>query len=269
MRGSLSKTVRFEVFKRDSFTCQYCARKAPDVLLQIDHIEPVAKGGTNDLLNLTTACKDCNSGKSDKRLSESTVLDKRRAQLEELQERREQIDMMFQWQKGLLELQDEVVDRLQVIWAEQVPGYTLNESGLRGLRKLAKTYSVDEIVTAIRVAADQYLVFRDGKPAMDSVEHAWKKVGGICRMNRLERKTPGINRLYYIRGILRNRLFYCNEQQAMGLLRKALELDASLASLEELAKSAKNWTAWRAEMEDYISEHESESTPDRDTQDGS
>lgn len=268
MRSSLSKTIRFEVFKRDSFTCQYCGRKAPDVLLQIDHIEPIAKGGTNDLLNLTTACKECNSGKSDKRLSETAVLDKQRAQLEELQERREQIDMMFQWQKGLLELQDQVVARLQDIWADQVPGYTLNESGLRGLKRLAKIYSVDEIVTAIRVAADQYLVFRDGKPTKDSVEHAWKKVGGICRINRLEPENPEIKRLYYIRGILRNRLSYCNEHQALTLLRRALELDATLESLEELAKSTKNWTAWRTAIEDYISQHESASTRDRETQGG-
>lgn len=259
MRNSIRKSLRFEVFKRDSFTCQYCGRKAPDVLLQIDHIEPVSKGGTDDLLNLTTACKDCNSGKSDKSLSETTVLDKRRAQLEELQERREQIDMMFRWQKGLLELQDELVDRLRAIWAEHVPGYALNESGLRALKRLAMTYSVDELVTAIRVAANQYLVFEDGKPKMESVERAWKMVGGICRMNRIERENPEIKRLYYIRGILRNRLSYCNEHLAIALLRRALDLDASLAGLEEFAKSANTWTAWRTGMEEYISRNETDS----------
>lgn len=262
MRNPVRKSVRFEVFKRDSFTCQYCGRKAPDVLLEIDHIEPASKGGTNDLLNLTTSCKDCNSGKSDKRLSETSVLDKQRAQLEELQERREQIDMMFRWQKGLLELQDEVVDRLGAIWAEHVPGYVLNESGQSGLKKLARTYSVGEVVTAIRLAAEQYLVFVDGKPKPESVEHAWKMVGGICRMKRIERENPEINRLYYIRGILRNRLSYCNERQAITLLRRALDLDADLTSLEEFAKSAGTWTEWRTGMEEYIlrSEADSEDT---------
>lgn len=75
------KKVRFEVFKRDSFTCQYCGRKAPDVLLVIDHIEPVSKGGTDDILNLISACKDCNAGKSDRKLLDTTVLDKQRQQL--------------------------------------------------------------------------------------------------------------------------------------------------------------------------------------------
>ena len=30
-RRAVSKKLRFEIFKRDSFTCQYCGRKAPDV----------------------------------------------------------------------------------------------------------------------------------------------------------------------------------------------------------------------------------------------
>jgi 5-methylcytosine-specific restriction endonuclease McrA len=42
-RKSISKKIRFEVFKRDSFTCQYCGSKSPDVTLVIDHIMPVAK----------------------------------------------------------------------------------------------------------------------------------------------------------------------------------------------------------------------------------
>ena len=53
-RKSISKKNRFEVFKRDSFTCQYCGASAPDVLLEVDHIKPVASGGTNDILNLIT-----------------------------------------------------------------------------------------------------------------------------------------------------------------------------------------------------------------------
>jgi hypothetical protein len=233
------------------------------VLLEADHIEPVAKGGTDDFLNLVTACKDCNSGKSDKRLSDSVVLDKQRAQLEELQERREQIDMMFQWQKGLLELQDEVVDRLHSIWAEHVSGYTLNEKGLRNLKKLNKTYSVDEIVSAIRIAADQYIEFKDESPTKASVEIAWKKVGGICRMARLERDNPEVKRLFYIRGILRNRFTHCNEGLAMGLLQRAHELNASIASLEAFAKSAKHWSAWQNGVEEYIAQHEAPDTDDQ------
>jgi len=44
-RKAIPKKTRFEVFKRDSFTCQHCGRKAPDVVLQVDHLKPVSKGG--------------------------------------------------------------------------------------------------------------------------------------------------------------------------------------------------------------------------------
>jgi len=63
-RKPISKKLRFEVFKRDRFTCQYCGSHPPKVILEVDHIEPVALGGTNDDGNLITACFDCNRGKA-------------------------------------------------------------------------------------------------------------------------------------------------------------------------------------------------------------
>lgn len=68
-RRPISKRVRFEVFKRDAFVCQYCGAHPPDVLLEVDHIVPVAEGGGNDEGNLLTSCVDCNRGKSSVPLS--------------------------------------------------------------------------------------------------------------------------------------------------------------------------------------------------------
>lgn len=68
-RKSLSKKTRFEVFKRDSFTCAYCGTTPPSVVLEIDHITPVAKGGDDSADNLITSCFDCNRGKSDRLLT--------------------------------------------------------------------------------------------------------------------------------------------------------------------------------------------------------
>lgn len=56
--------ARFVILERDKFTCQYCGRSAPDVKLEIDHIIPVSKGGSNESTNLLTCCKECNIGKS-------------------------------------------------------------------------------------------------------------------------------------------------------------------------------------------------------------
>ena len=67
---AISVRARFEVFKRDEFTCQYCGKKSPEVVLEVDHIVPQADGGSDDVINLRTSCWECNRGKSDRPLSE-------------------------------------------------------------------------------------------------------------------------------------------------------------------------------------------------------
>lgn len=63
-RTPVSKRTRFDTFKRDHFTCQYCGKQPPAVVLVIDHATPVCAGGTNDPENLITACESCNQGKA-------------------------------------------------------------------------------------------------------------------------------------------------------------------------------------------------------------
>jgi HNH endonuclease len=67
----VSVRTRFEVFKRDNFTCRYCGRTSPEVVLEVDHIVPVCEGGTSDVINLATACWECNHGKSGVPLSQT------------------------------------------------------------------------------------------------------------------------------------------------------------------------------------------------------
>lgn len=62
-RKSLSKRIRFDVFKRDGFECQYCGNHPPAVILHVDHLIAVANGGGNEMENLITSCEPCNQGK--------------------------------------------------------------------------------------------------------------------------------------------------------------------------------------------------------------
>lgn len=62
-RRPISPSLRFSVYERDKHTCQYCGRRPPEIVLQIDHAYPVALGGDNRIDNLLTACRDCNLGK--------------------------------------------------------------------------------------------------------------------------------------------------------------------------------------------------------------
>lgn len=61
---AVSKRLRYEIMRRDNHACRYCGATAPDVKLTVDHVTPVALGGSDDPSNLVTACADCNSGKS-------------------------------------------------------------------------------------------------------------------------------------------------------------------------------------------------------------
>lgn len=70
---SVSKRTRFEVLRRDNHTCRYCGGTAPDVALTVDHVTPVALGGSDDPSNLVAACRDCNAGKASTSPGEHTV----------------------------------------------------------------------------------------------------------------------------------------------------------------------------------------------------
>lgn len=60
---TISKRLRYEVMRRDEFSCRYCGRSSREVKLQVDHIIPRTLGGHDELDNLVAACTDCNAGK--------------------------------------------------------------------------------------------------------------------------------------------------------------------------------------------------------------
>jgi len=62
-RETISLKVRFEIFRRDDFSCQICGATAHESRLEVDHKHPVSRGGTNDPENLWTLCFPCNRGK--------------------------------------------------------------------------------------------------------------------------------------------------------------------------------------------------------------
>ena len=260
IRKPISKTLRFEVFKRDSFKCQYCGAEAPNVLLHIDHIKPVAGGGTNELTNLITSCMPCNLGKSDTPLTDQAAVNKAKSQLDDLQERREQLELMMQWRESLRDLDQEAVDRLADYWSEQTPGWSVSEHGKRKIKKWLQTFSVEEICTAMDVAATSYLEFNsDNKVTAESFGLAFDKVVGICRVNKASKKEPDLKQLYYIRGILRNRIpGYFNDGMALQYLKNARSWEVDIDELNEMARAVKNWTGFTSAIGELILEKKSQ-----------
>jgi 5-methylcytosine-specific restriction endonuclease McrA len=64
--GLISGSLKFEVLKRAKTRCEACGASNEEKALEVDHIVPRNKGGTDDLSNLQALCYSCNSMKRDR-----------------------------------------------------------------------------------------------------------------------------------------------------------------------------------------------------------
>lgn len=225
-RKSLSKKTRFEVFKRDSFTCQYCGGKAPDVILEVDHINPVKEGGENDILNLVTSCFDCNRGKRDLKLSDTSVVEKQRKQIEELGERRQQLEMMLDWRDELKSLERETAKKAIDYWNDIVNEYglTLGDVGETGITKLVNKHGIVKVLDAMDISSSKYIKDKD------SCRTALNKIGAILYLS----DAPEYKRkISYIKGICKNKFYDLNEWRASVLLNEFHQSGGDLDLLKD------------------------------------
>lgn len=163
VRTPLSKRKRFEIFKRDSFKCQYCGSSPPSVILHVDHVLAVSSGGDDSMENLVTSCQPCNSGKSDvplKRLITSSCPD--------IQLERERLEQFKRYQIFLAKkkyIENEWFTVVSQHWIKREEALSLNGypaekwqiSGAReqAVRRFVKILPVTEITDAIDAAYDQ------------------------------------------------------------------------------------------------------------------
>lgn len=251
-RKKLSNALRFEVFKRDSFTCQYCGRKAPEIVLELEHIEPVSKGGSDELLNLITSCWQCNSGKGDRRLDDSTVLAKQHARLAELQERREQLDMLLRWRDGNADLAEKEVEVFSQHWSKVVQGWTVNDSGKASIRKLIAKHGIGRVLDALDRAATHKLATTGGKIDAEIVD-------GIFRLVFIMAEPDEVQRMYRLRARIRRRWNYVHDGICIGLLRRLLKAGVDVAQIETecdrlMAERQTSFRWWQSEIEAWLAE---------------
>ena len=136
---SLSKSKRFEVFKRDNFTCRYCGKKPPAVVLEVDHVLPKCEGGEDDEFNLVTACFDCNRGKGKRQLIDNHVADLAEPNFDVTEER---LDQLKAYYENLTEIEmviDAYVEALDNYWWQELASledWGWKEKRLANLRRL-------------------------------------------------------------------------------------------------------------------------------------
>lgn len=182
-RKAMSKRLRFEVLKRDNFKCQYCGASAPDATLEIDHLIPIKGGGDNEVLNLVTACSDCNRGKAAKSLSDDSMVKKQVKNHEEIARKLEESKLIaksFQESKDLIQkemkfIEDEMKNRT---------GKVFSEHGRILAIKLIKKYSFKYALKALGDSLDRYFdINGDTVLALDK----WEV---ICKIQKTERDDP-------------------------------------------------------------------------------
>ncbi|MCK5610983.1 HNH endonuclease [Candidatus Pacearchaeota archaeon] len=151
-RKSLSKKIRFEVFKRDGFVCQYCGNSPPSIILEVDHIKPVKDGGENEIDNLLTSCFDCNRGKGATRLEIlPDTLDHKRQLLEEKREQLEQYEKLIASKRRAL---NRKVSKLEHMF-EEVYEHTWKEMYKKTIRDFLEVLPYEEVESAVAIACDR------------------------------------------------------------------------------------------------------------------
>jgi hypothetical protein len=247
-RKSMGKKLRFEVFKRDGFACQYCGRSAPEAILHVDHIIPVADGGGNDVTNHISACEACNLGKGATPLADDSVVSKQRAQMAQLQARREIIEMMAQWRRELDTMRESEIQHAEEYFLE-LSGCGLSESGRRSLRQHIRKFGFPETLEGISIACEQYIKRgADGTPNKGTIELAWNKVGGICYVRSQRQEAPWLSDFYRLRAACRDSFGYWKDHVGCPLLRDAFEAGHTYATLRNVLNESPSWSRWQDGM---------------------
>ena len=143
-RKAIGKKLRFEIFKRDGFSCAYCGNTPPAVVLEVDHITAVANGGENDPDNLITSCFDCNRGKGARELSSKipsiSERMKREAELEE------QLKAYRQLKKAISRRMNRDVKRIESAFTTHFPDRVFTDSFRSSIKtNFIPHFDVDEL----------------------------------------------------------------------------------------------------------------------------
>jgi hypothetical protein len=157
-RKPIRKKLRFDVFKRDGFVCQYCGAHPPDAILHCDHIVAVAVGGKDEIDNLVTACSACNLGKGahDLNVVPTSLRDKAR----EVQEREEQL---LAYQAVMQGRRDRLDSEAWRILEVMQPGVqSVSKDWFQSVKRFIERLGYPEVLDAADIAS-AYCISLDGR----------------------------------------------------------------------------------------------------------
>lgn len=168
-RKQITKTVRFNIFKRDGFQCSYCGKTPPSVVLELDHIEPLSRGGSSDEANLITACFDCNRGKGANPLDKApSVLVEN---MEVLKEKESQLKAYRKLVSAIKRRETKDIEDVSCIFSDMFENKSLNTRFKKiSVRKFLSLLPKHEVIASMELACIK----------IETPEEAVKYFCGIC-----------------------------------------------------------------------------------------
>lgn len=238
---SISKRVRFEVFKRDGFACVYCGAHPPQVLLQLDHLRPIAQGGTCEIDNLVTACEACNNGKGAVELTQ--IPESLRAKASRVAEAEEQLRL---YQQTLQDKADRLEDEAWAVANALFPPKCkeIRRDWLKSLKNFLEQLGFHSVQDAAEIAYSRF-AFND--------KRKWAYFCGVC-WKRI--KAPPINdsSLSAITDTLASRLEELDRVECVAFLRATAAAGINPAWVRHLAGYVSSWAQFKERVSREVRE---------------
>jgi hypothetical protein len=112
-------------------------------------------------------------------------------------------------------------------------------------------YGYESVCKAIVKSANKLIAsgLRDDQEERSA---AFWSIPKICSVMRAEENDPGVGRLFYIRGILRNRCAYLNERGCIALLKEARDAGIDVEKMVDVAKQCNSWAVFRDSLNEVL-----------------
>jgi transcriptional regulator with XRE-family HTH domain len=159
---------------------------------------------------------------------------------------------------------DELRSKLSNYWESIVHGCILAEGDRRKLDKWLGTFSTVEIMNAMDACEREYVHYQpQGLCTPSTAEYAFNKIPAVCRVNRRAEANPDERQLYFIRGVVRNRIEDFDNTEGIRLLRQAYTAGVDVERLREFAGSVQSWQEFERGLMLWADDPTLESLPEK------
>jgi TolA-binding protein len=246
------KRIKYEVFEKDAFKCQFCGTGAPNVTLQLVRIQDAQPDEEwLDTAFLSTSCKVCEKKKSG---TDEKSLNNPYMSIDELEERLQQLKMLINWRKGMLNIRKQQLNNLIIYWENKISGFETNNDQKKYLAAHISKYSGDEIRSAMDMAVDKFIKYdEDGKLDQSSILTAFSKIPEICQTKTeivTAHESDGLQRIHD--QLSSNIAGFFDTRRTQQWLNYARSWEVQIDDLYKMASSVKSWTEFSVNIDKMV-----------------